>query len=178
MRGVLIGLAWFLIAPAAWADTSDRTLDIAVGATNTLVLVNGDRLRGQWVAPGGTYRIALTLQGVRLGAAIGFFGVLATPAGYQGPMWGVPIELSAGYAFGSAGGPRPYIDVRASATHVFAPMEREMVTDWAFSIMPRIGVHIPLGDYLFCDFAVGAGAGAERVQFAWAFGMSLPTKNL
>ena len=113
-----------------------------------------------------------------MGVAIGFFGTPAIPAGYEGPLWGVPIELSAGYAFGSARNVRPTLDVRASATHVFAPTTKAMITDWAFSIMPRIGVHIPLGDHLFCDFGVGVGAGAERIHFSWAFGMSLPTANL
>ena len=112
----------------ARADKADSTLDISLSATGTLLHVDADRMRGQWLAPGTAGRIGMSLEGLRFGAGIGFFGVpgaTSSAQGFRGPVWGIPIEIFAGYAFGSARKLQPYIEVRGAATHLFARMTTE-----------------------------------------------------
>jgi hypothetical protein len=176
---LLIGLATLAFGQPAHADKFDSTLDVSLATSGTMLHVDADRLRVQWLAPGATGRIGMSLEGFRFGAGIGFFGAPASPApGFRGPLWGIPIELYTGYAFGRARKLQPYIELRASVTHLFAPTQTEMATAWAFSIMPRVGVRIPLNEYFFIDVGAGVGAGAERVQITWALGIPIPTANL
>jgi hypothetical protein len=167
----------FLALPSvARADKFDSTLDIAATATSALVQTGGD-LAGQWFATGLVDRIGLSHRGLRLGASFGFLGAPSAST-TPGTIWGVPFEAFAGCAFGKARRPQPYVELRASAIHVFSPTNSGVPSTWAFSLMPRIGVRIPLGEYFFVDFGVGAGVGAEKIHISWGFGIPIPTANL
>ena len=119
----------------------------------------------------------MSLEGFRFGAGIGFSGT-PTVSG-PGVVWALPIEAFAGYAFGRARpGLQPYVELRASAAHVFSPREGEIPSVWAFSLVQRAGVRVLLSQYFFFDFGVGVGIGAERAQIMWALGLPIPTANL
>lgn len=183
---LLIGLVALALTRPARADKFDSTLDVSLATSGTLLHVDAERLRGQWLATGAAGRVGLSLEGFRFGGGIGFFGVPGVTSmqqGFRGAVWGIPMELFAGYAFGSARKLQPYVELRASATHLFAPMaaamgESEMVSVWTLSLTPRIGFRVPLSEFFFFDFGVGAGAGAERVHVFWALGLPIPTRNL
>jgi len=170
-----IGLAFAFEAGSARADKFDSTVDIAGTLTTALVQTGGD-LPGQWITTGVVDRIALSHHGLRLGASFGFLGVPSPSA--LGTVWGIPFEIFGGWAFGSARKPQPYLELRGSAIHVFCPTDHGVPSTWVFSLVPRVGVRIPLGEFFFLDFGGGAGFGAERFQLSWGFGLPIPTANL
>ena len=167
--------AAIVLAPIpAFADKLDSTLDIAATSTSSLLRGGGD-LPGQWFATGLVERIGLTFHGLRLGGSFGFLGV-PSDATKPATIWGVPFELSAGWAFGRAR-PHPYVELRASAIHLFSSTDHGVPSTWAFSLVPRVGMRIPIGDF-FLEAGVGVGIGAERFQMSWSFGFPIPTANL
>ena len=175
-RAIAIGLGLFTSASVARADKFDSTLDIAATLTSSLVQTKND-IAGQWLATGLVDRVGLSHHGLRVGASFGFLGVAGESA-TPGTIWGVPLEVYAGWAFGNARNPQPYFEVRGSAIHIFSLTPSGVPSTWGFSLVPRIGMRVPLGEYFFVDFGVGVGVGAERIQMSWGFGMPIPTANL
>jgi hypothetical protein len=223
MRWDLLGMTMVstsLVATTANADKMAKTLDISLstraawlqihremhvapGAEGADLLTSSrPHLHGVGPLTGGTGRIGVTLDGVRLGYGVGFVSAanldfLHEPLGDglsadPGAIWGVPIEGYLGYAMGDPNEIRGLLEVRGAFTilqtrvtlkdEVLGNLGDTPFNVYLGSLELRMGVRLPIGKVAYFEAGLGISPlpvelGPERGSLFFTLGLPVPTVN-